>query len=371
MNFALFYKIFGKQLLASALGVVGGALLLSTPQAAAQSNKQLLEEARRGDPVAMRRLGYRLNQGLSLKRDLRSAVGWWKKAAEKGDSRALVYLGDLHLKGEYYAENRKKAVELYREAANMGDEVAIQRLDKYAPKPKTTISKPQPAPKPTAEQKPEPPPEPEPEPPQAPHVSANNSITETTQAAQNIAHAARDNKIKRIVCLQSFPANGWKDDALAQKLYSQISRTIATRIDIQSSDEEEELTTNQPNTTAILVGEIFYSKDEPVGYITYRLYRADNRAIIAAGCHVVGWNDSEISQMSATEQEKLPPANEEKLEKMANLMSRLYSSHSLGLNPNKSLKGKSTPPLRLMYARLIPELLKKGLKLYEPETFDD
>ena len=156
--------------------------VMGEPIAEAQSSKSLLASARRGDRVAMRKLGTRLYKGLALKQDIPSAVQWWEKAAAAGDVRSLVYLGDMHILGVYYgSSNKSKAIELYQRAADQGDTLAQKRLAKYQP---SSVSPSQPStqpgnqpeledepedePEPESEPVPEPEPEPAPEPAPAP-----------------------------------------------------------------------------------------------------------------------------------------------------------------------------------------------------------
>lgn len=142
--------------------------VMGEPMAEAQSSKSLLASARRGDRVAMRKLGTRLYKGLALKQDIPSAVQWWEKAAAAGDVRSLVYLGDMHILGVYYGSiNKSEAIELYQRAADQGDSLAQKRLAKYAPSastPSRPSLQPEPDPEPDDEPEPEEAPSPEPEP---------------------------------------------------------------------------------------------------------------------------------------------------------------------------------------------------------------
>lgn len=105
--------------------------LFASGEAAAQSSRQLLSDARRGDVAAMRNLGKRLIQGSGMNRDPRNGVKWLKKAADMGDSSAMLMLGDLHHNGIAVSKNEKQALRYYQMAADAGNENAAKRLEKY------------------------------------------------------------------------------------------------------------------------------------------------------------------------------------------------------------------------------------------------
>ena len=114
--------------------------------ATAQSSSELLRRARLGDVTAMRKVGIRLFEGNGAPKNIPGAIAWWEKAAQRGDVRALVYLGDMHRQGIYYAQNLQKAAELYAIAASQGDAVAQKHLNKLPATCKTPAVQVSPAP---------------------------------------------------------------------------------------------------------------------------------------------------------------------------------------------------------------------------------
>ncbi len=97
---------------------------------ASSNARALLEDARAGDVDAMRLLGKQLIDGTTMKRDLKNGVLWLKKAVEAGDDRSMVMLGDLYYHGRAVSQNRKKALELYMQAAEANNKNALKRLEK-------------------------------------------------------------------------------------------------------------------------------------------------------------------------------------------------------------------------------------------------
>ncbi len=111
------------------------AALCISSTAEASNSRDLLRRARSGDVKAMRRLAQRLWDGtIGRGRDCKSAVGWWKKAAEAGDARSMVKLGDLYAQGIYFSQNREKAIKYYQKAAADGYAPAEKRLARLNPK---------------------------------------------------------------------------------------------------------------------------------------------------------------------------------------------------------------------------------------------
>ena len=85
-------------------------MLLSGLACEAQSARELLMSARRGNTTAMRKLGKCLYDGRAVPRDLASAAGWWQKAAERGDDDAFFFrlfelLERLELQYNFFAES--------------------------------------------------------------------------------------------------------------------------------------------------------------------------------------------------------------------------------------------------------------------------
>ena len=68
----------------------------------AATPRELYRWAQSGDGVAMRDMARVLYDGLEVKRDLKNAFAWWKLAAQKGDVKSMIDLGDVYLSmGKY------------------------------------------------------------------------------------------------------------------------------------------------------------------------------------------------------------------------------------------------------------------------------
>lgn len=76
----------------------------------------LAEQARDGDVDAMRQMGIISMKGLGVKSSARVAAQWFKKAAERGDSRSMMYLGDMHRGGNGVRKSNSMAMRYYADA---------------------------------------------------------------------------------------------------------------------------------------------------------------------------------------------------------------------------------------------------------------
>lgn len=85
------------------------------------------EAADGGLAVAMYNLGYEYRYILE---NYQQAFYWYQQAANTGYISAMTELGDLYYNGLGVAVNKQKALELYKEAADNGDENAIKTLEK-------------------------------------------------------------------------------------------------------------------------------------------------------------------------------------------------------------------------------------------------
>lgn len=104
--------------------------ILASGIADAQTPRQLLNDARRGNVTAMRTLGKRLIQGKGIKHDPKNGVKWLEMAADKGDHRAMFMLGDLHYKGIAVSKDEEKAIRYYKMADELGNKNAANKLKK-------------------------------------------------------------------------------------------------------------------------------------------------------------------------------------------------------------------------------------------------
>ena len=93
-------------------------------------SRTLLEQARAGNPVSMRKLSLLLSKGEEGARNARYAFEWMKKAADAGDVPALFLLGGMYENGKNTSKSISHAVEYYIEAAKEDYKPAIEKLDK-------------------------------------------------------------------------------------------------------------------------------------------------------------------------------------------------------------------------------------------------
>ena len=77
---------------------------------------RLAEQARDGDVDAMRQMGIISMKGQGVKPSARIAAQWFKKAAERGDSRSMMYLGDMHRGGNGVSKSNSMAMRYYADA---------------------------------------------------------------------------------------------------------------------------------------------------------------------------------------------------------------------------------------------------------------
>lgn len=85
------------------------------------------QAANKGMAVAMYNLGYEYHYILE---NYQQAFYWYQQAVNAEYVSAMTALGDLYYNGLGVAVNKQKALELYKEAADNGDENAIKTLEK-------------------------------------------------------------------------------------------------------------------------------------------------------------------------------------------------------------------------------------------------
>lgn len=79
--------------------------------------EQLTARAKDGDPVAQYDLGVHYQRGDGVKQDLKRAVKWWEKSAEREYAPALYNLGVVYEQGVGVRKNGEKAISFYEKAA--------------------------------------------------------------------------------------------------------------------------------------------------------------------------------------------------------------------------------------------------------------
>ena len=112
--------------------IVAATFALSSVAYADKAVANLVKRAQQRDVAAMRTLGIRMYKGGSpgIPVDRKVALTWLNMAAEKNDEAALVFLGDIYAKGFHVAKNEKKAAGYYQEAAKLGNDKAVEGLNK-------------------------------------------------------------------------------------------------------------------------------------------------------------------------------------------------------------------------------------------------
>ena len=106
------------------------------PVKAADWNRRSAEQ---GYSLAQTRMGYSLVNGHGVAKNEIQAVQWYEKAAEQKEPYALNNLGMMYIDGRGgLAKNKARGVELLREAAELGNELAKtnlkrMKLDPYDP----------------------------------------------------------------------------------------------------------------------------------------------------------------------------------------------------------------------------------------------
>ncbi len=359
------------------------AALLFPGMAWSQSSTELLSRARRGDPGAMRILGKRLYDGYSLRRDVASAVGWWEKAANRGDTQSMVYLGDMYMHGVYYGQNTEKAIAWWERAADKGNKAAKKRLKKHAPHAVTDRQEEAPDTQEATESAathlvaPTPGPAPEPAPR---YPDCSQIINDMVSHISTKAHQAGVSSIS----LLTFLHNGSKSNELTAHvrnlLIEQLSEknphniSYFDREDSKLVAEESGLALDGEqlsSSEAILMGEIFSSPGDKVGYISYRLFRAADTRVVAAGYSGVQWTRDE-QQLHQGHSRKLaanslPQIDKKELETLAAKIKRVQTG--IAIVQESRLSADNTRDARMAFAQIFPLLLHKGNILFEREYF--
>ena len=75
-------------------------------------------------------LGYCYYEGIGVAKDDGEAVEWFRKAAGRGQPRALFLLGECYEEGNGVRADLERAIEYYRKAAGKGYKSAREALDR-------------------------------------------------------------------------------------------------------------------------------------------------------------------------------------------------------------------------------------------------
>ena len=90
--------------------------------------------AKMGVPEAFYNLGWLYETGEGVERDYLKAVGCFQKAALMNYPIAFYHLGYMHENGEGVDKNRDLAIEYYQKAADLGENVAITKIEELKKK---------------------------------------------------------------------------------------------------------------------------------------------------------------------------------------------------------------------------------------------
>ena len=81
----------------------------------------VMRETDASTAYGMSQRGYAYEKGIAgVEKDMKQAIAWYQRAAEKGDPYSMLILGDAHAIGEYVEKDEEKAMALYRKAAEAG-----------------------------------------------------------------------------------------------------------------------------------------------------------------------------------------------------------------------------------------------------------
>lgn len=120
----LTYNRYGMALLVVIFLVLAGGTL----QASAEEDiSEIRKAAEQGDVKAQLRLGNLYGEGRGVPKDDKLAVDWYTKAAEQGDETAAGILGFMYGSGDGVPQDDKKAFKWFKKAAEQGD-AALQFL---------------------------------------------------------------------------------------------------------------------------------------------------------------------------------------------------------------------------------------------------
>ena len=95
--------------------------------------KWLKQAAELGESDAQAYLGAMFAHGMGVEENIPIALRWLRKAAEQDNSIALRELGFLYDEGKGVSQSREEAMRLISKAASMGDQKALDWVDKHLP----------------------------------------------------------------------------------------------------------------------------------------------------------------------------------------------------------------------------------------------
>jgi TPR repeat protein len=93
-----------------------------------QAQEQFKPEARKGDPEASYWLGVMFENGAGTKKDIDTALTWYRKSAEAGQVKAMLKLGELYMQGTDVLHDFDEARKWLEPAAREGDVDAMRDM---------------------------------------------------------------------------------------------------------------------------------------------------------------------------------------------------------------------------------------------------
>jgi len=103
-------------------------LLFVTCNANAQTTKQLIKKAQKGDPTAQMFLGLCYQEGKGIEQNDSLAVYWFRRSSNQGLSESQVLLGNCYRNGRGVEKDSIKAFELYENASWSEGSLAFDAL---------------------------------------------------------------------------------------------------------------------------------------------------------------------------------------------------------------------------------------------------
>lgn len=108
--------------------ILYGLLMMGMSAQGSEYTQKLYRKALQEDVPSMRKLGVALHKGQGVKRDVKNAIRWLQKAAEKKDAAALYYLGGMYHRGNGVSKDEKSAANYLLKSYELGFSKAEELL---------------------------------------------------------------------------------------------------------------------------------------------------------------------------------------------------------------------------------------------------
>lgn len=109
-------------------------LAQQTLEAATDSIKNILAEAKKGDAVAQNEVGGWYYRGRHVKQNYEEALQWWAKSAKQGNAKAIGNMGLCYQTGHGVTADSLKASNLYLRSIKEGNDILFNRNVELAEK---------------------------------------------------------------------------------------------------------------------------------------------------------------------------------------------------------------------------------------------